>query len=245
MLKTIFWILGFILGMMCTIPVLLVYHILNLISGNKTADKFAYIFTRFWAKSIILTTGSKIIVIGKENLAQERNVCFISNHQGLFDIPALMGWLERPIGFIAKRELKRIPVLSGWIKAIHSAFIDRSNARKAIDSINQASNSIKQGHAIVIFPEGSRNKTDQVDDFKTGSLRLAFNSSAVIQPITIYGTRKLFETDTRIRKSEILIQVHKAIYPSDDVYKDKNELINRIHSEIADGYNDLSGRLAD
>jgi len=233
---TLLWIVGFCLGMLATIPVLLIYHLIKLFPGNHNADRFAYLFTRFWARSIITTTGSHVTVFGIENITTAPNVCFICNHQSLFDIPLLMGWLNRPVGFIAKHELRKIPVLSDWIKAIHSAFIDRSNARKAIDSIKQASDAIRKGYAIVIFPEGTRSKSGEIGDFKTGSLKLAFNANAIIQPITISGTRKIFEESRKIHKAKLTIYIHKSISPEEEITSDKQALINRIHSDISMGF---------
>jgi 1-acyl-sn-glycerol-3-phosphate acyltransferase len=235
MLITLIWMLGFCLGMLFTIPFLCIYYIAKLLAGNEKADKLAFFFTRFWAKSIIISTCSKVNIIGKENLTTSRNVCFIANHQSYFDIPVMMGWLGRPIGFIAKKELKKVPILSGWITAIHSAFLDRSNPRKAIESINKGAENIKAGHAIVIFPEGTRSKDGQVHDFKTGSLKLAFGSGAVIQPVTINGSRVIFEQNKRIRKSEISLIIHSAIHPNDDIYKDKTMLIEKLQHVIASG----------
>ena len=235
MFITVCWSFGFILGMLATVPVLWVYHVIRLISGNRLADKFAFCFTRFWARSIIITTGSKVTIVGSENFSTDSNVCFISNHQGFFDIPLLMGWVGRPVGFIAKQELKRIPVLSGWIKAIHSAFLDRSNARKALDSIKAGVTSIKNGHAIIIFPEGSRSVDCSLSEFKVGSLKLATNAEATIQPITINKTRNIFELKRRIRKSCITLIVHEPITQSHPLYHDRDKLAQKLYDTIGSG----------
>jgi len=233
MIVTIVWALGFCIGMLLTVPILLLCYLVRFIFGNRIGDKYTYIFTRFWGRSIILTTGSTVSIIGLENIPQEANVCFVSNHQSFFDIPLLMGWLNRPIGFIAKKELKKIPVLNGWITAIHSAFIDRSNPRKAIESINKGSDSIRNGHPIAIFPEGTRSKTGLIAEFKTGSLKLATNAKAIIQPITISGTFNIYEAKKRIHKSKITLQIHSPINPKDEIYKDKIMLTNHLHHVIA------------
>ncbi len=238
-MKTCLWSIGFVLGMMCTIPILCIYYIVKMLFGVIRADKFAYYFTRFWAKSIIITTGSSVIVKGLDALTNKNNVCFICNHQSLFDIPVLMGWLTIPVGFVAKQELKKIPVLSTWITAIHSVFLDRSNSRNAINSINKAAETIRNGHAIVIFPEGTRSQTGQIGDFKLGSLRLAINANAVIQPIALIGTRNIFEINKRINRSEIVLQILKPIKPSDEIYQDKQLMVNQIHSDIVNAYNNV------
>jgi 1-acyl-sn-glycerol-3-phosphate acyltransferase len=218
--------------MLATVPVLGIYHLVRLIVGDLSADKFAYCFTRFWARSIILTTGSKVNVAGSEHISPDKNVCFICNHQGYFDIPLLMGWLDRPVGFIAKQELKKIPVLSGWITAIHSAFLDRSNARKALDSIQKGVKSIQNGHAIIIFPEGSRSHDCTLQDFKVGSLKLAVNAHATIQPITINNTRNIFELTNRIHKSKVALIIHEPIKPDNPLYNDRDALSKAIFSII-------------
>jgi 1-acyl-sn-glycerol-3-phosphate acyltransferase len=232
MIYTILWLIGFCTGMLLTVPFLCSYYIIRLFASTKIADKFSYVVTRYWAKSIILSTGSTVCVNGLDNLTTEKSVCFIANHQSFFDIPLLMGWLNRPVGFIAKKELKKIPVLSGWITAIYSAFLDRSNPRKAIDSINKGIQSIKSGHAIAIFPEGTRSKDGKIGDFKPGSLKLAIGANAVIQPLSIKSTRDIYETNKRIRGKNITLVVHKAITPSEDIYRDKTGLISVLHNII-------------
>jgi 1-acyl-sn-glycerol-3-phosphate acyltransferase len=226
--------------MICTIPFLWLYYVLKIIIGTKRADRFAYCVTKFWAHSIIVATGSKVSVIGLENISPRESVCFIANHQSFFDIPLLMGWLKRPVGFIAKQELKKVPVLSGWITAIHSAFLDRTNARKAIHSISIGINSIKAGHAIVIFPEGTRSKDGLVHDFKIGSLKLALGADAVIQPISISGTRMIYESSKRIHSSNITLCIHEAISPDDAIYADKTMLNQKLQDKIKSNCDDIA-----
>jgi 1-acyl-sn-glycerol-3-phosphate acyltransferase len=218
--------------MLLTIPFLSFYYLVKVFVGNEKADTYAFFFTKIWAKSIILSTGAKVENIGWQNLEDAKNICFIANHQSFFDIPLLMGWLKRPVGFIAKKELKKIPILNGWITAIHSAFLDRSNPRKAIKSINLGIENIKSGHALAIFPEGTRSKDGQIAEFKTGSLKLAIGSNAVIQPITIKGTRQIYEETKHIQRSKVALIIHKPIYPNDDIYKDKYLLVKTLHDII-------------
>lgn len=240
MLYTFIWGTFFCIGMLLTSIPLGMYHIMRRIMPQKSADRFGYAFTRMWALGTVLLTGSKVTVIGSEKLTQNRDVCFMSNHQGLFDVPLLMGWLGRPVGFIGKMELRKIPFLSGWMLAIHSVFLDRSNARKAVDSINVAAETIKSGHAIAIFPEGTRSKTGEVCEFKGGSFKLAFNANAVIQPLTIHGTRGIFEAKHRIHKSHLTLIIHDPIYPTDAIYKDKPSLIKQIQDEVKSTYDKLA-----
>jgi 1-acyl-sn-glycerol-3-phosphate acyltransferase len=225
MIVTIMWFIFFSIGMLLTVPFLWTYYIIRIFRAPKTADKLSYTVTKLWARTIILSTGSKVTVKGLENLTHEQKVCYIANHQSYFDVPLLMGWLQRPVGFIAKKELKMVPILSGWITAIHSAFLDRANARKAIDSINKGIDNINSGHALVIFPEGTRSKNGEIGEFKPGSLKLATSASAVIQPLTIRKTREIYEAGKRIKSSNVVLIIHKPILPLCEVYKDKSNLM--------------------
>lgn len=232
MIVTILWALGFLIGLILTLFFLMLYLLLRLTLGKFKADKIIYIFTKLWAKTVILSTGSKVEVIGRENLVKSEKVCFISNHQSMFDIPLLMGWLGRPVGFVAKIELKKIPILSQWIMVINSVFIDRTNSRAAITSIDKGIKNIQKGYPVAIFPEGTRSKDGKVGEFKKGSIKLATGAMAVIQPITIHGTWQMFEAKKRIQKSYIRIYIHKAISPELEVYNDKDKLVYELNKII-------------
>jgi 1-acyl-sn-glycerol-3-phosphate acyltransferase len=232
MLLTVVWVIWFVFWMLCTGLGLIIYYCIKLVLGSNQADKYAFRITHFWGRVTILSTLSKVRVVGRENLVKPERLCVISNHQSLFDIPLLMGWLNIPLGFIAKQELRKVPIVSGWITAIHSAFIDRSNARKAIDSINSGIESIRRGHRIVIFPEGTRSKDGRLSEFKPGSLKLATSAEAVILPVTISGSRRIFEETKHIRNSSLVLTIHKAIYPEDVIYQDKTLLLNTLQQTI-------------
>lgn len=233
MFVTLLWGLCFVVGMILTIPILLFCYIAKLLFGDRIADKFIFVFTKFWGWAIVSTTGAKVNVSGRENIPKTRTICCIANHQSLFDIPLLIGWLGIPLGFIAKKELKKIPVLNGWISIIHSAFIDRSNSRSAIESINKGADNIRKGHPLVIFPEGTRSKSGTIAEFKAGSLKLPLSAEAVILPVTIKGTRMIYEANSHIRKSQINLIIHKAIYPEDAVYSDKSSLTKHLQQIIS------------
>ncbi|HNS84636.1 MAG TPA: lysophospholipid acyltransferase family protein, partial [Candidatus Cloacimonas sp.] len=107
----------------------IIYIVLKLILPRRVSRSILQGIAKFWAKIVILSTGSKVTVTGKENLPSSGNICFVSNHQGLFDIPLILGFSGIHTGFVAKRELFKIPVLSQWMKEIPCTFIDRRNPR--------------------------------------------------------------------------------------------------------------------
>lgn len=186
----------------------------------------------FWGRLLLRSTGSVVIIEGRENLPDHRNICFISNHQGLFDIPVLLGFLGTELGFIAKQELFKIPILSYWMKELNCIFINRKSARDAIKSFETGAKIIRSGYPIVIFPEGTRSKSNQVAPFHYGSLKLAIMSEADIVPITICGTWKIFEKDHRIRPQTIKISILEPIPFEKYHILDKQQLMDGIRMNM-------------
>ena len=186
-----------------------------------------------WAKITILSTGSKVKVSGKENLPDGGNICFVSNHQGLFDIPLILGFLEIHPGFIAKRELFKIPILSQWMREMPCTFIDRRNPRKAMQTIKKSAELIKKGNPMVIFPEGTRSKSNQIGDFHLGSLKLPVMAEATIVPLAIKGSWQIFEKDNKIRPANVYLKILPPVKPEDEIYKDQRKLAAFLRSSIS------------
>jgi|GEM_PF-424182 len=177
------------------------------------------------SQKIINKTNSDVHVTGREKLP-DGPVLVVANHQGLFDILALLGHLGKPIGFIAKKEINKLPVVSSWMELLHCVFIDRGDRRQSVKAINQGIANLKEGHSIVIFPEGTRGKGNKLNTFKSGSLRLATKANVPIVPVAIDGTHQLLEEGNgMVGTSTITLTINDPIYPDD--YQDKK------HGELA------------
>jgi len=132
-------------------------------------------------------TNTRIKVIGRENLPEDPGFSIYSNHTSMMDIPVFMCSLRKyPIGFLAKQVVADVPVLGKWIIPLGSVMIDRSNDRKAAESIIQVIKHVKNGSTMVVFPEGTRtHKIGEMIEFKSGSFRVALKSKAPLVPVTI------------------------------------------------------------
>ncbi len=188
-----------------------------------------------WAKNVIWMAGGRVEVVGLENIPKEDNVCFISNHQGCADIPLMIAYMPKTAGFIAKKELGHIPILSWWMRAMHCVFIDRKNKKQSLKAIQQGIENIKQGHAMVIFPEGTRSKGKAMGKFKPGSLKIALQSNALIVPLTVNGTYKLLEEKGWITPGKIKLIVHPPIDVRKSSLSNKNELAAKLRQIIESG----------
>jgi len=126
-----------------------------------------------WAKQTMKLAGTKVSIKGNEKFP-EGAVLIASNHQGNFDIMALLGYLEKPFGFISKKEVERIPVVRSWMKAIHCVFVDRKDRKQALEAIQQGIRYLEEGHSLLTFPEGTRNFGKGLKPFKSGGLRIHY-----------------------------------------------------------------------
>lgn len=175
---------------------------------------------RKWSRTIMNLTGSTVTVNGSEHLP-EGPVVFVSNHEGNFDVPTLLGFLDKPFGFISKVEVKKVPVLSTWMEVLNCVFLDRSDRRKAIQAIRDGVQLLKEGHSIAIFPEGTRSKGGPIGEFKTGSFRMAKDARVPIVPISIQGTSAVFEKNNRLVKpSHITVTILPPV--AANIFDDKD-----------------------
>lgn len=181
-----------------------------------------------WINQVMKTFNLTINVRGRENVPEDGACVFIANHEGYADIVVLFKALEgRQIGFVAKDALEKVPYFGKWIKAIRGVFIKRGDAREALKSIQEGVELLKQGYSLVIFPEGTRHHTAGMADFKPGSFKLATKAKVPVVPISINGTRHMFEDRDVITGGAVVdVVIHPAI---DTASLDRHELANIPH----------------
>ncbi len=225
MFRTIKWYFKFMFMLFITYPRLKKAE--RLLKNNKMKEFYNYSFyqTSNWAMNRIKDSGATINVYGKENIPEDRNVVFISNHQGDFDIAIFMALIPKEKGFVAKIELNKIPILRTWMKYLGCVFMDRKDLKQSLKTINEAIGFIKKGHSMVIFPEGTRSKGDNMGEFKAGSFKLATKTNAPIVPVTIDGSYKLKERNNgRIKPDTVNVYIHKPIYMENISNEEKEHL---------------------
>lgn len=130
--------------------------------------------------------------MGTENIP-DGSVLFVSNHRSLYDIPVFYSNVPKEVGFVAKAEMKKIPIMSSWMSNIGCLFLDRNNVRAGLKTILKGIDYMKEGGSLIICPEGTRSHKDQLGEFKEGSFKLAEKSGSPIVPVAFIGTDDLFE----------------------------------------------------
>ena len=167
------------------------------------------------AFSVILkTAGVKVTVKGAEHIPADTPALYVGNHRSYFDI--LVGYTTVPglLGFVAKKEMLKIPLLSQWMVQVNCLFMDRQNVKEGLKTILQGIEKIKRGVSIWIFPEGTRNRNEtDLLPFKEGSLKIAEKTGCPVIPVAITGTADVFEKHLPfIRPAHVTIEFGEPFF---------------------------------
>jgi len=233
MIKTIFCCAIMVLSMLLVTPFGIIGFLLSLVGLRKAMLVLMHYIAVGWGRFMLAVVGCKVTVLGRENIPRKGGVCFVSNHSGIVDVLLLLGYSGRPFGFVAKQELRLVPILNMWISLLGGLFIDRKNIRKALKTINTGVARIKAGAAMLIFPEGHRSRGQGLLPFHPGSLKLATQSEAVIVPVAITGSYDVFEKTYRANACPLRITFCKPINVADISVTDRKlALSDQIYGVI-------------
>lgn len=165
---------------------------------------------------ILRRAGVTYEVRGLENIPEDRAVLYVGNHRSYFDI--LVGYVTVPglTGFVAKKEMLKIPLLRDWMHKVNCLFLDRVDIKEGLKTILEGIEKVKSGTSIWIFPEGTRNENEDMTEllpFHEGSLKIAQKSGCPVIPVAITGTAPIFEQHLPfIRPSHVVIWYGEPIY---------------------------------
>ncbi len=228
--------ISYLIGLALMTPVFFFPAIfIYLFAGISRSDSYIHSIGAMYSRHLFWVFGFKVEVSGIENLPKSNNICIISNHQGYADIPLIIGFIPKKVGFIAKKELGRIPMMNIWLKALGCILIDRKNVRQSLKVIEKGAQQIQKGHPMVIFPEGTRSRNHAMIKFKPGAFKLLTGVNILAVPITISGTYKIVEKTGIITASRVKLTIHPAIDIGKLNPQEKKELPERIHQQIKIG----------
>jgi 1-acyl-sn-glycerol-3-phosphate acyltransferase len=190
---------------------------------------------RAWGRWIIWASGVKVVVEGEENLRRDRAQIIASNHQSWYDVFALAAILPKRFRFIAKAELRKIPIFGyAWESAGHIS-IQRQDRSKAIQALDKAAELVRSDNsAIMIFPEGTRSADGRLQEFKKGAFMLALRTGLEITPAAVIGSRAVQKkSDWRVRPGKIIVRFGEPIETTQFDEAHREELTALVHERIA------------
>ena len=227
LLVAVFLIIFFIVSL----PVMLVEWIIqhfNMDLRNRSSLKFV----QFGLKCISFLSGVKLEVNGKENIPNQACL-FVANHISFFDIVVTYPLMISPTGYIAKKELEKVPFLSWIMRFVNCIFLDRKDPRNGLKAVLSAADMIKSGISVFLFPEGTRSKTGKMGEFKDGGFKIATKSKAPVVPVGITGTNDILENHFPFIKSgKVIVSFGKPIYTTDMDRAEQKLLPGKAYEQV-------------
>lgn len=188
----------------------------------------------WWSRQLLAKAEVSLRSSGTERARGQGPFVVMSNHQSLYDIPALYQTLPLRLRMVAKAELFRIPIWSQAMRAAGFVELDRSVRERAIESLGHAKAALAQGTSIWIAPEGTRSKDGRLGPFKMGGFHLAVGAAVRILPVTVSGTRRILPAKgaSVVPGAEVCVTVHEPVDPALFGSAVNDQLVDSVRSKI-------------
>ena len=199
-------------------------------SGKRVAA-----LCRSWARMALRTANVKVYVEGAEFADFSGPRIYVSNHQSYFDVLALMAYLPDNARFVAKKSLERIPLFGQAMRAAGTVIIDRKKPEKARQTLSEVGETrMGRGVAVIIFPEGTRNRNGKIGQFKKGGFVLAIETGAAIVPVGISGSQNILPAGGyRVKPGEIRMSIGRPIFTEGLSMDEKDSLIEKTRHQVS------------
>ena len=196
--------------------------------------RWVHLMARGWSRGLLWASGAGLETRFEAPLPADRGYVYMSNHQSLFDIPALIAALPGQTRFLAKRGLFQIPVFGWALKVGGFISIDRGNRSRASESFNEAIRELEAGASAVVFPEGTRSSDGRLLPFQRGGFLLALKSGLPIVPVGIHGSREVrAKSSFWIQPGRITVSCGRPLATGDYGVRDKARLMEDVRRRVA------------
>lgn len=188
--------------------------------------------TSDWSRILLWAAGTRVRVSGAERLPSG-GIVYASNHQSWFDIFALSVTIPGQMRFVSKIELSRVPVLGRAMRSAGHIFLNRQNKGQAFGAYEDAAAAIRNGLSAVVFPEGTRSRTGELQPFKKGPFVLAIAAQVPLVPVYCAGTYTLLPRGTvRLRPHPIAVMFGEPISTTGMTYDDRERLMELCRASV-------------
>ena len=196
--------------------------------------EFVHKVQQFWSRSFFWLMFLPVSVDGIEHIKPKQSYVFVANHQSMFDVWLVYGWLPVIFKWLMKAELRKVPFVGTGCKAAGHIFVDRRNAKAAMESLKEVEKQLVDGVCTVIFPEGTRSLDGEVGRFKRGAFQIAWDLGLPVIPLSLDGCYEV------LPKGKPFVQrhpVHMHIGAPIDLkqFADSNEAIEAVRTAVISG----------
>lgn len=170
-------------------------------------------------------------VIGREKLNPNQTYIFMANHTSNIDPPVFVPLIGRRVFILTKKELFRIPIFGYAMKRAQFIAVDRSNRDAAVEAVKRATEELKSGLSMMVYPEGTRSRDGKLLPFKKGPFHLAMESGAPVVPVTIIGANEVWpKGKLRVNPGTIRVIFHPPVDPH--AFTSREQLSEHIRAVI-------------
>lgn len=220
------------LGLLSTVFFALLAIIMCPIGNGEYWGNFS---GRWWGRSLVWLSLLPLKVEGRENIKPGQSYVFVANHQGCYDIFVLFGFINVPIRWMMKEELRKVPFVGKSCEVSGQIFVDNRTRGKVKATYTQARESLRGGTSLMVFPEGRRTFTGKMSPFRRGAYLLADELQLPVVPITLNGPFHVMPRQRDFhfaRWHRLTVTIHEPIMPIGQGHDNVQHLMDRSREAI-------------
>ena len=202
-----------------------------------------HFIARLWARTLLLISLSPVKIIGRDKLHERETAVYASNHLSYMDTPVLFAKLPFQFRILAKHSLWKVPFIGWYLNRSGQVSVDTNSPRSLIASLNRGVATLKQGLPLVLFPEGGRAATGQLQSMMSGCAYMAIKAQVPLVPLTLVGTYELLPIHVyALHPRPLLIVVGDPIPTTGLNARDADVLTQQLYESISKTYAQYQSR---
>jgi 1-acyl-sn-glycerol-3-phosphate acyltransferase len=215
-----------------------VFGCISLLGGLwDKSGRQQHAIAHLWARTLLLISVSPVKIVGREKLHEHETAVYASNHLSYMDTPVLFAKLPFQFRILAKQSLWKVPFIGWYLNRSGQVPVDSQSPRSLVASLNRGVATLKQGLPLVLFPEGGRAASGQLQTMMSGCAYMAIKAQVPLVPLTLIGTYELLPIHVyALHPRPIFIVVGDPIPTAGLNARDADALTQRLYESISASY---------